>query len=118
MLYGGKKSFPNFYKPQTRFVVAKTDSSSELVQASYCGSQNGVSELLQASYTLGGSQNGFSEHPQASNTLHFSQNRLSELLQASYTVKTDSPNFYTPRFEEVKTDSQDLYKPSTRFAVV
>ena len=37
---------------------------SELVQTSYCGSQNGVSELLQAFfYTLGGSQNGLSKHP-------------------------------------------------------
>ena len=50
--------------------------------------------------------------------IYESQNGLSELLQASYitVIKTDSLNFFTC-FTEVKTDSPNLYKLPTRFAV-
>ena len=50
--------------------------------------------------------------------IYESQNGLSELLQATYitAIKTESLNFFTC-FTEVKTDSPNLYKLPTRFAV-
>ena len=50
--------------------------------------------------------------------IYESQDGLSELLQPSYitAIKTNSLNFFTC-FTEVKTDSPNLYKLPTRFAV-
>ena len=60
-------------------------------------SQNGLSELLQASYTLGGGQKGILRT--FTYTLGGGENELSELLQASYTLgdgQKNYPNFYWP----------------------
>ena len=66
----------------------------------------GLSELQQASKTLGGGQNSLSELLLASYILGSGQNRFSELLQASYALGCG------------QTDSLKFYKSPTRYAVV
>ena len=89
-----------------------------------CGSLNGPPELLQACYTLCGSQNGLSEPLQVSNMLCSSQNEFSELLQCSDTLcgcqngLSKPPDKSPTCFAVIKTDSPNLHKPLTRFAVV
>ena len=55
-----KMEYPNIYKPPTRFVVIKTNYPNVYkCTTRFAVVKNGLSEHLQASYTLFGCQNGF-----------------------------------------------------------
>lgn len=79
----------------------------DLSQASYTlgGGQIGLSALLLAPYMLGGGRNGLSNLPQASYALGDSQNGQQT---------TDSPNKPLTYFRTVKRGSPYLYKLFTR----
>ena len=97
-----KTDSPNFYKPPTRLAVVKRTirTSTGLLRALSSG-QNGLSELLQASYGLGGGQNKLS---------------TSTRLHALGGVKTESPNFYkhSTHLAAVKNGVTDLPKTLLR----
>ena len=78
LLHGVKTDSPNFYKPPTRFAVVNTESPkfyTRQTRFAACA-QNGLSELLQVSYTFYGCQNRL----QTSTSLLHRQNRLSALI--------------------------------------
>ena len=141
-----KTDSSNFYKPNVRFAVVKTD-----IYYTFCGGQNARTELQQPTHALRwskrillastantrfaqdspriwkpparfcGAQNGRSELLHA---IRWSKRTLQTSTRLIFVlrlvVKTDSSNIYKPptRFAVSKTHSRNFNKRPTRFAVV
>ena len=131
-----KTVFPNVYKPPTRLAVVKTDSPNLSsvplpLSVAYLQGQNGLSKLLQASYTLGVVETDFQDvhkpptrlavvkidSPNTTKALYVSQYRLSEQAFRTSTSLLHGQNGLSKLLQAFYTVKTDFLNTLTRFAV-